>query len=114
MIATAHIYLHGFGQRFDLSVPLYLYLFAASGVVFLSFVLVVLFAGDQGGTEATAYPRRAAAWLTAIARTRWPRLIGGAIGVLSLLVVIVAGFFGSSTAFLNPAHYYVWVFFRTV
>ena len=47
MIATAHILLHGFGQRFDLNVPLYLYLFGASGVVFLSFVLVILFAGDQ-------------------------------------------------------------------
>ena len=61
----ARIILHGFGQRFDLSVPLYLYLFAASGVVFLSFVLVVLFAGDQVGEKATAYPRRAVGWLSA-------------------------------------------------
>jgi len=107
----ARIILHGFGQRFDLSVPLYLYLFAASGVVFLSFVLVVLFAGDQVGEKATAYPRRAAGWLSAIARTRWPRLIGGAVGILSLLVVVIAGFFGSTTAFNNPAEYFVWIFF---
>jgi len=107
----AQIVLHGFGQRFDLSVPLYLYLFAASGVVFLSFVLVVLFAGDQVGAKATAYPRRAVGWLTPIARTPWPRAVGGAIGILSLLIVVGAGFFGSSAAFYNPAEYFVWIFF---
>src|SRR3989454_10886051 len=107
----AQIVLHGFGQRFDLSVPLYLYLFAASGVVFLSFVLVVLFAGDQVGAKATAYPRRAVGWLTAIGRTRWPRLIGGAVGILGLLIVVIAGFFGSPTAFYNPAEYFVWIYF---
>jgi len=114
MIATAHIYLHGFGQRFDLSVPLYLYLFAASGVVFLSFVLVVLFAGDQAGAKATGYPRRAVPLLTAIGRTPWPRAIGGVIGVLGLVTVVVTGFFGSASSFYNPAEYVVWIFFWAV
>jgi len=111
MIATAHILLHGFGQRFDLNVPLYLYLFGASGVVFLSFVLVVLFAGDQVGTTATSYPRRAAEWLTSLGRSPWPRAVGGTIGVLGLLTVVVAGFFGSSNSFYNPAEYAVWIYF---
>ena len=34
------ILLHGFGQRFDLTAPLVLYLVAACGVVFLSFVQI--------------------------------------------------------------------------
>ena len=38
------ILLHGFGQRYDLPIGLALYLFAAGGVVLISFVLVVLFA----------------------------------------------------------------------
>lgn len=114
MIATAHIYLHGFGQRFDLQVPLYLYLFAASGVVFLSFVLVVLFAGDQVGTKALSYPRRAVPLLTSIGRSPWPRAIGGAIGVLGLVTVIVAGFAGSPNSFYNPAEYVVWIYFWAV
>ena len=114
MIATAHILLHGFGQRFDLNVPLYLYLFAASGVVFLSFVLVVLFAGDQAAAKATGYPRRAVPLLTAIGRTPWPRAIGGVIGVLGLVIVVVTGFFGSASSFYNPAEYVVWIFFWAV
>jgi hypothetical protein len=106
-----HILLHGFGQRFDLQVPLYLYLFAASGVVFLSFVLVVLFAGESSHEESITYPRRKVGWLTAVARTPWPRAIGGAIGVLGLLIVIVSGYLGSSVSFSNPAEYIVWIYF---
>ncbi len=108
---TAQILLHGFGQRFDLPISLSLYLYAAGGVVFLSFVLVVLFAGEQVGSQATRYPRREARWLLGVARSPWPRAIGGAIGVLGLLVVVVAGFFGSNVAFNNPAEYIVWIYF---
>ena len=107
------ILLHGFGQRFDLQVPLYIYLFAACGVVFLSFVLVVLFAGQEGD-EAVSYPRRKIGWLTRIARTRWPRAIGGTIGVLGLVGVFVTGFFGSPNSFYNPSEYIVWVFFWAI
>ena len=107
----AGILLHGFGQRYDLPIGLSLYLFAAGGVVLISFVLVVLFAGEQSGTRALEYPRRAVPWLLPIARSSWPRVLGGAIGVLSLLIVVVAGLFGSSNAFYNPAEYFVWIFF---
>jgi hypothetical protein len=108
------ILLHGFGQRFDLAVPLYLYLFAAGGVVFLSFVLVVLFAGDQVGAKAVEYPRWEARWLLPVARSRWPRVVGGLAGVIALAATIVTGFFGSSTAFVNPAEYIVWIFFWAI
>ena len=114
MIATAHILLHGFGQRFDLTAPLILYIVAAGGVVFLSFVLVVLFAGEQVGEKAIQYPRRESRILTAAGRSRWPRLVGGVIGVLGLLVVVVGGLFGSANAFYNPAEYVVWIFFWAV
>lgn len=107
------ILLHGFGQRFDLQAPLYIYLFAACGVVFLSFVLVVLFAGQEG-EDAVSYPRRKAGWLTRVARTPWPRAIGGTIGVVALISVFVTGLFGSSNSFYNPSEYIVWIFFWAV
>jgi hypothetical protein len=102
---------HGFGQRYDLPIGLALYLFAAGGVVFISFVLVVLFTGDQVGAKALEYPRREVPLLLPIARSRGPRLIGGVIGVFALAVVVVTGLFGSTNAFYNPAEYIVWIYF---
>ena len=108
---TGHLFLHGFGARYDLPGPLFLYLFAAAGVVVLSFVMVVLFAGDRLGEEAVAYRRHPAPWLDGLANANWPRVVGGAIGVLTLLAVIVTGLFGSQAPFYNPAEYLVWVYF---
>jgi hypothetical protein len=108
---TRGLFLHGFGARYDLQGPLFLYLFAAAGVVVLSFVMVVLFAGDKLGEEAVSYPRRRASWLDGAANSAWPRVVGGVIGVLGLLAVIVTGLFGSQNPFYNPAEYIVWVYF---
>jgi hypothetical protein len=105
------ILLHGFGQRYDLPISLALYLYAAAGVVVISFVLVVLFAGDQVGAKALEYPRRAVPFLVGVARSPWPRIVGGLVGVLGLLAVIVTGLFGSSNPLLNPAEYLTWIYF---
>jgi hypothetical protein len=110
-LSAASILLHVFGQRYDLPISLALYLYAAAGVVVISFVLVVLFAGDQVGAKAVEYPRRSVKWLLAVARTPWPRIAGGVIGVVGLLTVIVIGFFGSKDNFLNPAEYVTWIYF---
>jgi hypothetical protein len=110
MSVTA-ILLHGFGQRYDLPISLALYLYAAAGVVVISFVLVVLFTGDQVGAKALQYPRRPAPMLASIARTPWPRIAGGVIGVAGLLVIVVTGLFGSSNPLYNPAEYLTWIYF---
>src|SRR5713101_5752918 len=94
MLATA-IFLHGFGQRYDLPASLALYLFAAGGVVVISFVLVVLFAGDQVGARAIQYPRRVVPFALPLARSPWPRIVGGSIGVVGLVAIIITGLFGS-------------------
>ncbi|HVS50635.1 MAG TPA: hypothetical protein VHJ99_17270 [Candidatus Dormibacteraeota bacterium] len=111
MIQAVGILLHGFGQRYDLPISLALYLYAAAGVVVISFVLVVLFSGDQVGAKALQYPRRPVPLLTSIARSRWPRIVGGFIGVGGLLAVVVTGLLGSTNPVLNPAEYLVWIYF---
>jgi hypothetical protein len=105
------IFLHGFGPRYDLPAPLFWYLFAAGGVVVISFVLVVVFAGDQVGARAVQYPRRAVPSLLPVARSPLPRAVGGTIGVLALLSIIVTGLFGSSNPALNPSEYLTWIYF---
>jgi hypothetical protein len=105
------IFLHGFGPRYDLPAPLFWYLFAAAGVVVISFVLVAAFAGEQVGAKAVQYPRRPVALLLQIGRSPWPRAVGGVLGVLGLLAIAIAGLFGSSNAALNPAEYLTWIYF---
>ena len=104
-------FLHGFGARYDLAGPLVLYLFAAAGVVVISFVMVVMFAGDRQGEQAVAYPRLRARWLDGLFNARWPRRSGGIIGVIALVTVMLTGWFGSQRPFNNPAEYIVWVYF---
>ena len=58
MSAASQLFLHGFGQRYDLPIALPVYLFAAAAVVVLSFLMVVLFAGERQGQRAVSYPRR--------------------------------------------------------
>jgi hypothetical protein len=107
----AAIFLHGFGPRYDLPAPLFWYLFAAAGVVVISFVLVVAFTGEQVGARAIQYPRRPVPFLLGLARSPWPRAIGGAIGVLTLISIFIAGLFGSTNPALNPAEYFTWIYF---
>lgn len=110
VLATG-ILLHGFGPRYDLPASLALYLYAAGGVVLISFVLVVLFSADQVGSRAIQYPRRAVPFLLPIGRSPFPRLVGGIIGLFSLLAVVATGLFGSSDPTKNPSEYLTWIYF---
>src|SRR5260370_17642406 len=81
------------------------------GVVVVSFVLGYLFAGDQVGGKAIQSPRRPVPALVPIARSRWPRLVGGVVGVAGLLAIVITGLFGSPKPELNPVEYLTWVYF---
>jgi hypothetical protein len=105
------IFLHGFGPRYDLPAPLFFYLFAAAGVVVISFVLVVAFAGDQVGARALQYSRRPVPSILPLARSPLPRALGGTIGFLGLVAIVVTGLFGSASPALNPAEYLTWIYF---
>jgi hypothetical protein len=111
MMSATGILLHAFGPRYDLPAPLLYYVIAGGGVVLISFVFVVLFAGDQVGAKALQYPRRAVAFLLPVARSPWPRAVGGTIGVLALITIVITGFFGSPNGALNPAEYLTWIYF---
>ena len=111
MRAGSQLFLHGFGQRYDLPIALPVYLFAAAAVVVLSFLMVVLFAGERQGQRAVSYPRRELRFLRGLPRLRAVRIASGTIGVLLLLAVVVCGWFGSPRAERNPAEYITWIYF---
>src|SRR5713101_5266522 len=102
---------HGFGQRYDLPLPLSLYLFGTAAAVVLSFVIVGLFArhtpGAQGypRLDVSAYPL--GRWIAQPAVALGLRLIAVAL----LILIMLAGFVGSQNPYQNLAPTLVWIIF---
>jgi hypothetical protein len=104
------VFLHGFGARYDLPIPLTLYLYGAGAIVVLTFVLVGVFTRrDEGATE-IRYPRLEAPWLARAANAPASWIVGGVIGVVALAAVVVTGLQGPSDPTRNPAVYLVWIY----
>ena len=100
---------HGFGQRYDLPLPLSLYLFGTAAAVILSFVIVGLVARHTPG--ARGYPRID---LLAHPLGRWlahPVLLGllKLIAAGLFILTVTAGFCGSQDPYRNIAPTLVWI-----
>src|SRR5713101_138019 len=100
---------HGFGQRYDLPLPLSLYLLGTAAAVILSFVVVGLFARHTPG--ARGYPRsdlttyrlgRCLAHPVLLALLKL--IVAGA-----LILTVTAGFFGDQDPYRNIAPTLVWI-----
>src|SRR5215472_6114764 len=92
---------HGFGQRYDLPLPLSLYLLGTATAVILSFVVVGLFARHTPG--ARGYPRLD---LQAHPLGRWlahPVLLASLklITASVFILTVTAGFFGNQDPYRN-------------
>lgn len=100
---------HGFAQRYDLPVPLGLYLAGAGAAVALSFVVVALFV--RGRRTVERYPR------LDLLSTRPGRVLAGPwlVGALRVLavamlgLVVTAGYIGHENPYRNLAPTAVWV-----
>jgi hypothetical protein len=99
---------HGFAARYDLPIPLSLYLLGAAAAVAASFLVTVLAGrgapggGDRGPDLLRLAPFR---WLASGVVAFALRLIGVAI----LTLIIVAGFIGDQSPIKNIAPVTVWV-----
>jgi hypothetical protein len=104
LAAAAPAAAHGFGQRYDLPLPLSFYIWGAGATVALSFVGFALFLRAEHGLLTWHIDLRAkgrpAAALAAVART----LASG-----MLLLVIVAGLFGNQDPIRNIAPVMIWI-----
>ena len=101
---------HGFGRRYDLPVPLWLYLYGAAGAVALSFVVFGLFIGERG--EARGYPRLNLLRFGLFRATLASRVFVSGLRVASVglfVLVILTGLLGDQTPVLNLAPTVVWV-----
>ena len=100
---------HAFGGRYDLPLPLWLYVTGAGAAVALSFVVMALFLRREPGEE-----RRWLVDLGQLAIGRWllhPAVsaVLQAVSVGLFLLILSAGFFGDQSVTRNFAPTFVWV-----
>src|SRR5262249_1900795 len=103
---------HGFGQRYDLPLPLSLYLFGAAAAVVVSFIIVGLFV--RGGASRTRLDQRFDLMPLGIG----PLILHPATTLVAQLaefaifaVTVVAGFIGNQDPYRNIAPTMVWIIF---
>jgi hypothetical protein len=99
---------HGFGQRYDLPIPLSFYIFGAGATVTLSFAMAALFlrSAQLPGT----YPQL---WLLrSAASRRWAGALATAASTLAagyFILMIAAGLWGAQTPLRNIIVVSVWI-----
>jgi hypothetical protein len=102
-------YAHGFGQRYDLPIPLSFYLVGTAAAVVVSFVIVGLFVREV--SRAQTSPR------IDLLATPWGRWVASptlafALKLLALVVfiiTIIAGFWGDQNPYNNISPTMVWI-----
>jgi hypothetical protein len=100
---------HGFGQRYDLPVPLGLWVSAAAAAVVLSFVIIGFF--SRASVRVDRYPR------IDLLRFKLGRVLAGArsrlvvrlVSVGLLLLIVAASFLGDQNPTRNIAPIAIWV-----
>ncbi len=108
LVATPQAQAHGFGARYDLPIPLSLYLTGAGLTVALSFAMLALFMRSAPASDAY--------WRFNLTRTAFGRVLGApavllairALAVALFLLVVAAGFFGIQSPLKNIAPVMVW------
>jgi hypothetical protein len=110
LLAARPALAHGFGQRYDLPVPLWLYLYGAASAVLLSFVVFGFFLGEKGTPG--GYPRLNLLRFGLFRATLANRAFVSGMRFFSVAVfvlIILTGLFGDQTPALNFAPTFVWV-----
>src|SRR5258708_21336996 len=105
----APAYAHGFGQRYDLPLPLSLYLVGAGAAVVASFVIVGLLARPLPG--ARGYPR-IDLLAHPLGRLIAHPVLSGFLKLVSVglfILTVIAGFCGSQDPYQNIAPTLVWI-----
>jgi hypothetical protein len=100
---------HGFGQRYDLPIPLSFYFVGTAAVIVVSFIIVGLFVRDV--SRSRTYAR------TDLLATPFGRLIASPpialvlklLVLTAFLVTIIAGFLGDQNPYKNIAPTMVWI-----
>ncbi len=109
-LAAQPVYAHGFGERYDLPVPLGYYMVGAGATVALSFLVIGVFVrgapGLYGYRRYNVFRHRP---LAALLQSRAFTLAAQMAAVFLFLLVVATGLFGDRSPSANFAPTFVWV-----
>jgi hypothetical protein len=109
VLCSMHAYGHGFGMRYDLPLPLGLWIIGAAGAIVLSFLIVAIAVRANASVEEPAQPNLVR-WHIDNAVTRPNiRVIAQVIAVAALILIVVAGIVGDQTPTRNLAPTAIWI-----
>lgn len=106
--ATAEADAHGFGQRYDLPVPLWLYLTGAGLTVALSFVAMAVFLRARPASRDVPGINLLNTRIGRVLAAAPLRFVLRLLGVLLYLLVVLAGLLGTQSPLKNIAPVMVW------
>src|SRR5438128_6869136 len=84
---------HGFGQRYDLPVPLWLWMSAAAAAVACSFLVIARFASEHGEARRPARLNLLRWRIARLVADRRPRTVAQILSVALLGLIVAAGIF---------------------
>jgi hypothetical protein len=106
VVITTRAHAHGFGERYDLPIPLSFYLAGAAAAVIVSFLIAALFV-RAGPTvthaRADLIGERGATFLSPVV------LLVKFLALVIFFITIAAGFFGNQNPYRNIAPTMVWI-----
>ena len=109
-LSISPVYAHGFGQRYDLPIPLNYFLVGAAATVALSFVVIGLFVQRRTGNF--TYPRYnllGHRWLGPVLTSRALLAAVRGISVTLVALVVATALFGTDRPIENLSPTFVWV-----
>ena len=109
-LAVTPVYAHGFGERYNLPIPLSYFLVGAGAVVALSFVVMGVFLRPAHGN--LGYPHYNLLAVPVLGRVLSSHTLSVVFGVVSVtvfLVILAAGLVGSERPLENISPTFVWI-----
>jgi len=103
------VYGHGFGVRYDLPLPLTLWIIGAACAIGLSFLVISIAIRANAPVEGPAQPSHLRWQIDNSATSLRIRLIAQLFGVAALILVVSAGIIGDQTPTRNLAPTAIWI-----
>lgn len=109
-LAVSPVYAHGFGERYDLPLPLNMFMIGAAATVAASFVVIGLFVNKRPGEfRYPTYNLLAVPALGAVLRSRIFTCTFKLLGVAVFLLLIATSLFGVNKPVENFSPTFVWI-----